>query len=294
MQQEAGQLKVDALAEDVKNLKMQIENVKKVGAADARDDHPPNPDPWAAYLRRAQRGDLLKDPKRHEGGGSDQPPAGSTGAGDMLSEEDRRTLIIGGWLQDTRKAVIESEAMAILQLDSVRELLDVDKIAVFGPRRSVGMIKFVQRSGEESLSQVKDRMWKVVKAIAAAKIVLQSTRSAGEDKIVWAAFMKTKAARQRTAHISMIRRVAMNLAADSKNDEGGVLNVEHTQAQAYDMDWNAGTIWCGIHKLGSATHRAPKNSEQVLMSGGWVNLDAVGLIAGCTVDVAKAAFENEL
>ena len=30
------------------------------------------------------------------------------------------------------------------------------------------------------------------------------------------------------------------------------------------------------------------------MTGGWVNLDAVGLIAGCSVEVAKAAFEREL
>ena len=73
-----------------------------------------------------------------------------------------------------------------------------------------------------------------------------------------------------------------------------MLNVEHTIAQSYDMDWNAGTIWCGIHKLASATHRAPKSSEVIHMPGGWVNLDAVGLVAGCTPEAAKAAFELEL
>ena len=187
--------------------------------------------------------------------------------------------------------MIEEESQPILQLEQIKDLIDVEKLAVFGPRRSVGMLRFVQRPDETSLQQVKDRMWKVVRAIAALKHVLQSTKASGDDKVMWAAFMKTKAARQRTAHISMVRRVTITLASDSKNEAGGVLNVEHTIAQSYDMDWSAGTIWCGIHKLASATHRAPKSSEVISMPGGWVNLDAVELVAGCTPEAAKAAFE---
>ena len=72
------------------------------------------------------------------------------------------------------------------------------------------------------------------------------------------------------------------------------MNVLHTLQTAYDMDWSAGTIWCGIHKLGSATHRKPKEANTIVMSGGWINLDAVGLVAGCTDEAAKAAFEREL
>ena len=86
----------------------------------------------------------------------------------------------------------------------------------------------------------------------------------------------------------------MTLAADAKNEEGGVLNIDHTTIGAYDMDWNAGTIWCGTHKLASATHRCPKDAQTIYMTGGWINLDAVGLVAGCSADAAKAAFEREL
>ena len=291
--------KVDNLVEDVKKLKVQIESTKAVPIN--RDDRPA--DPWGEYLHRQgrriePRGELRG---RAEAGGvagalggETSLPAQSSDNQDSLSDEDRRTLIVGGWLQDTRKGVIEEESLSILQLDQIKPLIDVERLAVYGPRRSVGMLKFAQRPDEASMSQVKDRMWKVVKAIAALKHVLESTKSAGDDKIMWAAFMKTKAARQRTAHISMVRRVAMNLAADSKNEMGGVLNVEHTTPQAYDMDWSAGTIWCGIHKLASSTHRSPKSSEVVTMPGGWVNLDAVGLVAGCSSDAAKAAFELEL
>ena len=30
------------------------------------------------------------------------------------------------------------------------------------------------------------------------------------------------------------------------------------------------------------------------MTGGWVDLDAVGLVAGCTAEAAEAAFELKL
>ena len=40
----------------------------------------------------------------------------------------------------------------------------------------------------------------------------------------------------------MVRRVTMTLAANSKDEGGGVLNVDHTQPAAYDMDWNAGGV----------------------------------------------------
>ena len=197
-------------------------------------------------------------------------------------------------MQDTRKAMIEEEARVLLDHPEIQPLLDVTKLAVYGPRRSVGMLKFIQRDGEKSLEDVKGRMWKVVKAVSQLKLPIASARSMGEEKTLSCAFVKTKQARTRTAHISMVRRVTMMLAAESKNEEGGVLNIEHTVSGAYDMDWNAGTIWCGLHKLASSTHRCPKDAEAVTMTGGWINLDAVGLVAGCSADAAKAAFEREL
>lgn len=204
--------------------------------------------------------------------------------------------MVGGWMADTRRAVIEDESAVILQREDIKALVDVDKLAVYGPRRSVGMLKFVQREGESCTEDVRSRMSKVVKILAQEKYILPSTQSSGDDKAMWAAFMKTKAARSRTAHISMLRRVCIALATETKDEAGAVLRLEHTEAGAYDMDWSAGTIWCGIHKLGSATHRSPKpqQAEVILMGNGWVNLDAVALVAGCSPDTAKRAFELEL
>lgn len=302
------QPKLDSLTEDVKNLKVQLEEVKnREPTARAPEGDAPRvglaaqPDLWGDYLKRkngpaALPGGRFSGPATRTGEpshGGELASGSGRNAGDTLSEDDQRTLIVGGWLQDTRRAVIEAEAECVLKLPEVAPLLDAEKISVFGPRRSVGMIRFVQRDGED-FAAMKERMWKVVRAVAQAKVVFQSTRNMGEEKNAWVAFMKTKTARARTAHISMVRRVTISLTADVKDEGGGVLNLDHTLATSYDMDWSAGTIWCGPQKLASSTHRPPKHVEVVTMSGGWVNLDAVGLVAGCTVEVAKAAFELEL
>ncbi|CAE7666113.1 GIP [Symbiodinium microadriaticum] len=306
--QDVLQPRLDALTEDVKNLKVHLDEVKQQqqqgasrGGERASGSDAPT-DPWAEFLRNKQQGvggngsygPQRKNQARHNPvdvvRGAQPPQEG----GDFLSEEDQRTLIIGGWAQDTRKATIEAEAAAILELPEVQSLLDVNKISVFGPRRSVGMIKFIQREGEDTFAATRERMWKVVRAVAAAKVKFPSTVSLGEDRTAWASFMKTKTARARTAHISMARRVTMGLAADVKDEGGGVLRVENTLQTSYDMDWNAGTIWCGPQKLASATHRQPRDQECIVMTGGWISLSAVSLVAGCSVDVAKAAFELEL
>ncbi|CAE7593269.1 unnamed protein product [Symbiodinium necroappetens] len=300
------QPKLDSLTEDVKNLKVQLEEVRNrepdartVEGEFAKVGPVAQPDPWGDYLRR--RNGVATTGGRVPGSAARGDPnlggEGASGsgrsAGDTLSEEDQRTLIVGGWLQDTRRAVIEAEAEGVLKLPEVAPLLDAEKISVFGPRRSVGMIRFSLREGE-NFAAMKERMWKVVRAVAQAKVVFQSTRNMGEEKFAWVAFMKTKVARARTAHISMVRRVTIQLAADVKDEGGGVLNLDHTLAASYDMDWSAGTIWCGPQKLASATHRPPKQAEVITMSSGWVNLDAIALVAGCTVEAAKAAFELEL
>ena len=92
----------------------------------------------------------------------------------------------------------------------------------------------------------------------------------------------------------MVRRVTCILALDTKTPDGGIRCLASTQFSAYDCDWGLGTIWCGPHKLASATHKAPREGEHVLMGGGWVSLDAVATTAGCSIDEAKAALEREL
>ena len=302
---EKNEKKVEQLVEDVKNLRVKLEENKTTTIEGTSA-----PDPWAEYLRQQGQGHVngaWPPPSRRVAGwGHGRSTHAETGSrekvvepqhsdqGEVLTEDDKRTLIIGGWMQDTRKATIEEESTQLLQHPEIQPLLDVDKISVYGPRRSVGMIKFTQRKDEISFESVKQRMWQVVRTVAKLKILVPSTKAMGEEKTMWASFVKTRTARVRSAHISMIRRVTIELAGDTKDEGGGVLNVLHTLQTAYDMDWSAGTIWCGIHKLGSATHRKPKEANTIVMSGGWINLDAVGLVAGCTDEAAKAAFEREL
>ena len=293
---------MDALTEDVKNLKVHLAEVQQQqqqpgvssGSEGPRTNMKAPVDPWAEFLRARQNGAPSGSRRGGDKGGVQGEVFKNVDQGDYLSEEDQRTLIVGGWSQDTRKATIEIEALTVLQRADIQPLLDVDKISVFGPRRSVGMIRFVQRDDEPSLAAVRERMWKVVRAIADAKIKFPSTAALGEDRNAWASFMKTKTARARTAHISLVRRVTIQLAMDTKDDGGGAVHAEHVLPAAYDMDWGAGTIWCGSQKLASATHRQPRDCECILMSGGWVNLQAIAQVSGCSVDVAKHAFELEL
>ena len=303
--QSMGDKKIEKLTEDVANLKFQMEGanakINELSASsskgDVNEDAGGIGDPWGEYLHKKKgrlTGEIPGPSGRNLTIGGPQPGAGGDLPGDQLSEDDRRTLIVGGWLQDTRRATIEEESAPLLAHPEIKPLIDVEKLAIFGPRRSVGMLKFVPREDERRPEDLRARMWKVVRKISELKMQVESARLMGEDKTMWAAFVKTRTARARSAHISMVRRVVMGLSADAKTEAGGVMNLEHTQIGAYDMDWNAGTIWCGAHKLASSTHRCPKDAEVITMTGGWINLDAVGLIASCSAEVAKATFEREL
>ena len=87
----------------------------------------------------------------------------------------------------------------------------------------------------------------------------------------------------------------MGLAKDSSaQDPAGIAASLNVNPAAYDCDWNMGTVWCGSAKLGSALHRAPKDEEVVVMSGGWVSISAVAKTAACSMEEAKRAFEMEL
>ena len=182
----------------------------------------------------------------------------------------------------------------IFDMQEIKELLDAEKLNVYGPRRSVSMLKFCLRTGE-SEHDLRERMWKVVRAIAGAKYILPSTRVGDDSKMMWSSFVKTRNARLRSSHVSMVRRVTIALAKDSFDRQaGGMGQGLNLQTTAYDCDWNNGTIWCGTRKLASSSHRAPREEEVVTMTGGWVSLSAVALTALCSVEEAKLAFEREL
>ncbi|CAE7637075.1 pol [Symbiodinium sp. CCMP2592] len=275
--------KLDELTEEVKNMKVQLAEPARV------PNPPPGPqsdahgssDPWSDYLRKRQ---------------SQPPESGVNSKGDlpdkndMLTDDEKRTLVVGGWLQDTKRSVIEEEIAGLLSHEDMKPLLDADRLAIYGPRRSVGMLKFVVREGE-SYSNVRNRMWEVIKALGRIKYPLPSTKNGDETRTVWASFVKTKSARQRSTHVSMIRRVTIALAVDANANSGVNGGNANTSPLDYDCDWNMGTVWAGSLKLGSATHRMPRDEDCVTMTGGWVSLSSVARTAGCSTDDAKMAFE---
>ena len=284
---------LDELTEEVKNLKVQWDDMQGK-LSDGKGPLPgaPSvaagaPDPWAAYLRQRD----AQQPQQAPGSGSTS--SNPTDKGDVLTEDEKRTLVIGGWLRDTRKAVIEEEFAQILDVEEIKSFVDADRLIVYGPRRSVGMLKFVLREGETQ-EGMRNRMWGMIKALAGRKHLLASTKEGESQKTMWASFVKTKAARTKSALVSMVRRVTITLALDAKDGQGGIPCIANTDISAYDCDWNLGTIWCGLQKLASATHKPPREGEHILMSGGWVSLSAVALSAGCSIDEAKLAFEREL
>ena len=286
---------LDALTEEVKNMKVQWDDMRgKVEQGEIKRPAALNVpvDPWAAFLQRRGQEQVVAEP-------AGAPPHLASGSGpvadkgDSLTEEEKRTLVIGGWLRDTRRSVIEEESQQVLCLDAVKQLLDVDKLMIYGPRRSVGMLRFSLREGEGP-GELRTRMWETVKIISNLKHALPSTKEGEEHRTMWASFVKTKNARAKSALVSMVRRVTIALALDAKDENGSVPCVGNTQITAYDCDWALGTIWCGALKLASATHKQPREGEHVLMSGGWVSLTSVATSAGCTIEEAKLAFEREL
>ena len=84
---------------------------------------------------------------------------------------------------------------------------------------------------------------------------------------------KTREARKRAAHGSLLRRVCVSMVRDaslnkeSHNPDAGVEG-------AYDVDWTSGTVWLNQHKIGSCSHRAPRGDSVKLLSSGWVDVVA--------------------
>ncbi|CAE7234815.1 unnamed protein product [Symbiodinium sp. CCMP2592] len=230
------------------------------------------------------------------GTGSDRPSAGVSGPaaaiGDELSEEDKRTLIVGGWAQDSKRQVIIDECAGFLNKAGVTKLLDQTAITVWGPRRSFGVLKFVVRDGETA-KETRDRMWGVIQAARAEPYYLDSTSAFGEKKKLWCSFTKTREARCRGAHGSMVRRVCHGMVADAAL-ANEAHNVMAKNEGSYEVDWGSGTVWIGEWKLGSATHRMPKGEDIRQPNSGWIDIGSISRATGVAFDVALAAFEREL
>ena len=269
----------------LKKLEQEVATLQKGGCATTTDAS----DPWSVY--RAKHGPI---PPRQGSGGppAAPPPEGRDGLGrEELSEEDRRTLVIGGWGQDTKRQIIQDEAGVFLRREDVQPHVDASELTVYGPRRSFGLLRFVVREGEQ-LGDVRDRMWKVIQALRSTPHRLKSVSADG--KPMWAQFTKTREARKRSAHGSMLRRVCLALVRDAAHNQESH-NAMAIDEGAYDVDWNSGTVWMGEWKLGSSVHRQPAaNADVKLMSTGWVDIASIARALGVTWDMAVGAFEKEL
>ena len=283
------------LTERVQKLEvLEHETKKKVGEIEKEIEYlkkkekeapgvAPQPDPWAQYTMNKGR---------PENPATNGPP-GNQGR-EELSEEDRRTMIVGGWSQDTKKGTIIDEAKAFLAKEEVKALIDQEELLVWGPRRSFGALKFRPR-GDESESSVRDRMWGVIKALRAAPVALPSSAAdnGGVAKNMWVQFVKTKEARKRSQHCSLLRRLCLELARDAQAS-GEPVRPEAIEDTKYECDWGAGTVWFQEWKIGSASHRAPRGDATKLLPSGWVDVQAVANITGVTYVVALQAVEREL
>ena len=242
-------------------------------------------DPWAQYIHQHKE-TIAQGNVAVQG-------AKPASADDSLTEEERRTLVVGGWPQDTRRSVIEEESKTLLADSSICQLVDQAQVTVWGPRRSVGMLKFVPRAGEGE-KELRNRMWGVVKAIRELKQIFPSAEATGDPKPAWGAFVKTREGRKRSQLVSQVRRVTMQLAMDTKTDQGQPFKPASVTPESYDCDWNNGTVWHGAYKLASSTHRRPAGGDFLVLPGGWVDVNALTAVTGATTAAVRAALELEL
>ena len=278
--------RTDELEGKVQQLEQKLDDINKEREEQKRHQQPNlvlgGHDPWGEYL--AKQGGK-------QGGGEQRGDASKQAS---LSEEDQRSLIVGGWLPDTKRLTIEDEARAIFENNSFENLLDGTKLVIFGPRRSFGILRFKIRENED-MAGVKARMWQVIQKVRADKHVLPSTQGENEGKNMWASFLKTPEARKRSAMCSLTRRVVMQLASCNRNADGEVVNQNAMAPECFDIDWGTGTIWNGVLKIASATHRRDINRQDdyISLAQGWVDLRAVTTLTGASWTEASEAFARE-
>ena len=264
----------------VDNIEKELENVRKIDVQHAASGAS---DPWAQYLKNKTKSENKSTDHNAANVGREE-----------LSEEDRRTMIVGGWSQDTKKATIIEEAKIFLERDEVKQLVDQSELLVWGPRRSFGALKFKPR-GDEQENSIRDRMWGVIKALRANPVTLPSSapENGGVAKNMWIQFVKTKEARKRSQHCSLLRRLCLELARDTQA-AGEQVKPEAVEEVKYECDWGAGTVWFQEWKIGSASHRAPRGDAIKLLASGWVDVQAIANITGVTYVLALQAVEREL
>ncbi|CAE6972032.1 DHX57 [Symbiodinium sp. CCMP2592] len=160
---------------------------------------------------------------------------GMLGPGEGDESRRRLTLVFGGWRQDTPKKVILGEVEEALRR---LQLLGSTDSAAFttGPRRSVALMAFRQRTGED-FGDTRRRMLGIVTSLA------EAAPMTSHNKKMWCSFSRTKAERDVSGHASWLKR-AVGLI-----DKSLVSNL--------DVEFSTGTVWCGESMVASATKSPP-------------------------------------
>ncbi|CAE7710560.1 unnamed protein product, partial [Symbiodinium sp. CCMP2456] len=110
-----------------------------------------------------------------------------------------------------------------------------------------------------------------------------------QGRPMWAQFVKTREARRRSSHASLLRRVCLGLVKDAAANKEAH-NAMALEDGAFDVDWSSGTIWLGEWKIGSCVHRAPANEDVRVLSSGWVDVGVAARALGVAWDVAHGMF----
>ena len=87
----------------------------------------------------------------------------------------------------------------------------------------------------------------------------------------------------------------MRLAALTKKEDGEIFNQDATLTTGYDVDWATGTVWTGVYKLASATHRKDANRMEDfhVYQNGRVDIRAITAVTGCEWGQALEAFQQK-
>ncbi|CAE6970173.1 unnamed protein product, partial [Symbiodinium sp. KB8] len=184
----------------------------------------------------------------------------------------RLTLVFGGWATQTRRHIILHQlSQAVTKLDLQRSF-DSSPFTT-GPRRSVALCNFEQRTGE-SLGETRARMMTIITAINSANAQLD-----GGEKALWCSFSRTPQERGKAALPGFVKRVVMTHKPDRKEDldieyYSGKSWIDETQLSGLGdapispgvlkVDTRAGPGWIDAEGLAMKTGVAKTNIQQMV------------------------------
>ena len=198
-----------------------------------------------------------------------QAPAISSG-----QDPRRLTLVFGGWGKQTRRHVILHQLGEAVQKLSLGAKFDSAPFTT-GPRRSVALCNFQQRSSE-GLGDTRGRMLEIITAVNSAKALLT-----GGDRPLWCSFSRTPEERGKASLPGFTKKVVMAHKPQAKED----LDVEY----ASGMSWMDDAQLTGMGE-GPTTEGILKVDTRA--GPGWVDLRSLASKAGVSREVVAQMASN--